>query len=300
MGAPVLVSTIAAELSTTFVGKDSEIRELTQLDRAGALSLTFAVDVEESSEPLRAALSSGACVLVPIGTTTDSIAGSLIQVENPRAAFAQVSASHFAPKLTPGISATAAVHPTASVHPTAYIGAFTVIEEGAQIGAHAEVRNHVVIGRNVRVGDSALIKSHAVIGEEGFGIEQDAAGNNFRIPQLGSVVIGDHVEIGGFTTVCSGTISPTVVDDYAKIDDHVHISHNCTIGRNAIITACAEVSGSVVLGERVWLGPNSSVIQGLTIGADALIGIGAVVVKSVPAKEVWAGNPAKVLHRKNQ
>lgn len=298
MSVSVSASTIAEDFSTQFIGADSEINRLAPLSEAGASALTFANDPDKYAEAVGSALAAGACVLVPSGAAGPDIpAGTLIPVDNPRAAFAQVSARYFAPKVPPGIAKSARIHPTATVHSTAHIGEFTVVEEGAIIGAHSEVRNHVVIGRNVRLGEHALIKSHAVIGEEGFGMEVDAAGNNFRIPHLGSVVLGDHVEIGGFTTICSGTIEPTTVDDYAKIDDHVHIAHNCRIGKNVIVTACAEVSGSVVLEERVWLGPNSSIIEGRTLGQGSLVGIGAVVLKSVPEQEVWVGNPAKMLSR---
>jgi UDP-3-O-[3-hydroxymyristoyl] glucosamine N-acyltransferase len=101
------------------------------------------------------------------------------------------------------------------------------------------------------------------------------------------------VEVGNFTTVCSGTITPTVVGDYTKIDDHVHVAHNCRIGRNVVITACAELSGSITMEDDVWIGPNASLIQGISVGKNALIGIGAVVTKSVPANEVQFGNPAR-------
>ena len=158
-----------------------------------------------------------------------------------------------------------------------------------------EIREHVVIGHDVRIGAHALIKSHAVIGEEGFGMERDADGDNIRIPHLGSVVIEDHVEVGNFTTVCSGTIAPTRVGDHTKIDDHVHVAHNCRIGRNVIITACAEISGSVVIEDDAWIGPNASVIQGVTLGRNSLLGIGAVAVKSVPDDEIRIATPARRL-----
>lgn len=288
--------TIAADFQTALIGADLAILSLAPISEAGHGALTFVSDIDRYSEALSAALASGAVVFVPLARTTPRpAAGALLPVENPRAAFAQASAAYFAPKVIPGIAETARVHPGASVDASAHIGEFTVVREGAVIGAGSEVRDHVVIGRNVVIGANALIKSHAVIGEEGFGMEKDADGNNFRIPHLGSVVIGDHVEVGGFTTVCSGTIKPTVVGDYTKIDDHVHIAHNCTLGRNVIVTACAEVSGSVVLEDEVWLGPNSSIIQGVTLGRGSLLGIGAVALKTVPEGEVRVGNPAKPL-----
>lgn len=296
MTQPLLASAIASDFSVSILGLDFEVRSISPIDEAKSNSLSFVTDPTKYQQELMAAIASGAAVFVPLDAgSINQGSGCVIPVENPRAAFASTVARYFAPQVRPGVSETARIHPTAQVHPTAYIGEYTVIREGAQIGAHSEVRDHVVIGHRVQIGTHALIKSHAVIGEEGFGIEKDSDGNNLRIPHLGSVRLGDHVEIGGFTTVCSGTILPTTIGDYSKIDDHVHIAHNCRIGKNVIVTACAEVSGSVVLEDRVWLGPNTSIIQGVTLGEDSLLGIGAVALKSIPDNEVRVGNPARRL-----
>ena len=266
---------------------------------ATAGRLCFAGDPGQYALQVSAALASGAIVLVPEGH--DSVPpgeGAVIAVLNPRAAFADAVRQFFAPGVKPGIAATAIVHPSAVIAESASIGEFTVIGRDAAIGERVEVRHHTVIAAGARIGAGSLIKSHAVIGEEGFGIDKDEHGNNLRLPHLGSVMIGEQVEVGNFTTVCSGTISPTRVGDFTKIDDHVHIAHNVQIGRNVVITACAEVSGSVVIEDEVWIGPNASVIQGLTLGARSLIGMGSVVVRSVPADEVHFGSPARKVRSK--
>ncbi len=288
--------TLADEFTAEMLGADLSISVPAPLTDAAFGTLTFVGDTEKFAGSLSAALAAGAIVLGPEGAAVPELQrGAWIPVPNPRAAFGQTVSRHFAPRVTPGIAATARVHETASVHESAYVGEYTVIREGAVIEAHAEIRDHVVIGRNVVVGPHALVKSQAVVGEEGFGIEKDADGNNFHVPHIGSVRLGAHAEVGNFTTVCAGTIAPTVVGDYTKIDDHVHVAHNCRIGRNVIITACAEISGSVVIEDDVWIGPNASVIQGLTLGKDSLLGIGAVALKSIPENEVRVGNPAKRL-----
>lgn len=297
MSVNLSAATVANDFAGELIGADTTIRTLSSLSKATSQSLTFATDAAKYEIEIIAAVAAGASVLVPHDALFDvqQGSGSLITVPNPRATFAQVANKYFVAKSTPGISSTAVVDPTAQVDESASIGAYTVIRGGAVIGPRTEIRDHVVIGERVQIGGDNLIKSHAVIGEEGFGIEQDEAGNNFRIPHTGSVITGDHVEVGCFTTVCSGTIEPTTVGDYTKIDDHVHVAHNCQIGRNAVVTACAEISGSVVLEDRVWLGPNVSIIEGVTLGEDALLGIGAVAVKSIPANEVRVGNPARTL-----
>lgn len=297
MSANLSATTVANDFATELIGSDAAIHTLSSLSNAQPHSLTFAVDAEKYQAEVLTALEIGATVLVPLDASIQpkNTDGALVKVANPRAAFAQTADKYFVPKPPPGIASTAVIDPTAQVHESASVGAYTVIRAGAVIGARTEIRDHVVIGERVRLGDENLIKSHAVIGEEGFGIEQDDEGNNFRMPHTGSVVTGSNVEVGCFTTVCSGTIEPTVVGNYTKIDDHVHIAHNCQIGQNAVITACAEISGSVVLEDRVWLGPNASIIQGVTLGEDSLLGIGAVAVKSIPANEVRVGNPARTL-----
>ena len=175
----------------------------------------------------------------------------------------------------------ASISPHASIHPTANIGQNVTIADFATIGPYviigdgAEIRSGVTIGPHVKIGRNCLIKSNSVIGQEGFGIEKDGARNNLRLPHIGSAIIGDYVEIGALNTVCSGTLDPTLVGDYVKTDDHVHIAHNVEIGRNCIVTACAEIFGSVRIGEYTWLGPNCSIINNVDIGVGVFIGIGS-------------------------
>lgn len=290
----IQASDIATTLGASLHGDDRAVTSLAPLGDAGSGQLTFVLDPAKYADSLERALDAGAVALVPNGFTAPDGTTTIV-VENPRAAFAQAVSAYFARPVESGVAATARVHPEASVDRTAHIGEYTVVRAGAVIGARAEIRDHVVIGHDVIIGADALVKSHAVIGEEGFGMEKDSDGNNFRIPHLGSVVLGDSVEVGNFTTVCSGTISPTTVGDFTKIDDHVHVAHNCRIGRNVIITAAAEVSGSVVIEDDVWIGPNAAIIQGVTLGRHSLLGIGAVAVKSIPADEIRIGNPARRL-----
>lgn len=149
------------------------------------------------------------------------------------------------------------------------------------------------IGAETIIGDDCIIKSGAVIGQDGFGFERDESDLPFRIKHLGKVIIGNNVEVGSGTTVCKGTLNDTIINDYVKIDDHVHIAHNVIIKKGAMIIACAEISGGVVINENAWIGPNASIIQKLVIGKKSIVGIGANVIKSVADFTVVAGNPAK-------
>lgn len=179
------------------------------------------------------------------------------------------------------------------IHPTARIGKNVVLGSGVRIGADTVIFHNAVIGDEVEIGARCVVKSCAVIGEYGFGFERDALGKAVRLPHIGTVVIGDDVEVGSLTTVCRGTLGDTVLRNGCKIDDHVHISHNVDVGEDAFVIACAEVSGGVKIGPRAWIAPNASILNQLTIGAGAIVGLGGVVVKSVPDGVVVAGNPAK-------
>lgn len=175
-----------------------------------------------------------------------------------------------------------------STHGKAYRSSIS-IGPGTVVG-----QNVSFVGR-VRIGENCRIKSGAVIGEKGFAWGFTEDGFPVAIEHLGGVWIGDNVEIGSCSTVLRGTVDDTIIMDNAKIDDHVHIAHNCLIGRGTIITACSELSGSVKVGEFCWLGPNCSIKNKVKIGDKALIGIGSVVISDVGELEVVAGNPARVL-----
>jgi len=124
---------------------------------------------------------------------------------------------------------------------------------------------------------------------DGFGFDFEEDGTPVRIPHIGNVIIGNNVEIGAKNTIARGTIDNTVIANNVKIDDQVHIAHNCFIGNNTIITACVEISGSVTIGENCWIGPNCSIIQKVTIGDNTTIGIGSIITKDIEANKKIMG-----------
>jgi UDP-3-O-[3-hydroxymyristoyl] glucosamine N-acyltransferase len=221
---------------------------------------------------------------------------SHILVSRPRLALARVLRRFFAPAPPVGdIAATAMVHPGARLGQRVSIGHYSLIGDSVDIGDDTVIAHHVVIARGSRIGRRCVIKSHAVIGEDGFGIEFDEDGRPLRLPHIGGVVLGDDVEVGALCTIARGTLGDTILEDDVKLDDHVHIAHNVRIGTRTLITACAEISGSVQVGKRVWVGPNASVNNNLKIADETLIGIGAVVLVSSERGEHLIGNPARAL-----
>jgi UDP-3-O-[3-hydroxymyristoyl] glucosamine N-acyltransferase LpxD len=147
----------------------------------------------------------------------------------------------------------------------------------------------------ISIGEGCYIKPNVVIGSKGFsyGFEEDLT--PVPIIHKGGVKIGNHVEIGALCTVVRGTVRDTILDDYVKLDDHVHIAHNCHIGRKTCIAAGVTFGGSVKVGKMVWIGHGATIMSGITIGDLAVIGSGSVVIRDVGPGEVWAGNPAKYL-----
>ena len=222
---------------------------------------------------------------------------SYIISHNPRLDFARVLHEFFPPKSISGIARTARIGRNVKLGNNTIVGEYTVIGDNVTIGDNTEIRHHVVILDNTVIGNNCLIKSHTVIGEEGFGFERDEVGVPIRIPHLGRVIIGNNVEIGALNTVMRGTLDDTFIADNVKTDDHVHIGHNVYIGCGCLVTACAEISGSAKIGEMTWLGPNCSVMNGISIGSNCLIGLGSVVTKSLPDNVVAAGCPARIIRR---
>lgn len=221
---------------------------------------------------------------------------SIIISDNPRVTYSKIvmelfsyNRDFFQGSIDPrNIHESSCIFPNSFIHHTASIGKNTVIHP------------NVSIGPNCQIGNNVVIYPGAVIGYPGFGIITDEQEAHHHLPHVGGVVIQDDVEIGHLTTVCSGTINPTIIEENVKTDAHVHIAHNVIVKKNSLVTAHAEVSGSVIIGENSWLGPNCSIKDHLTIGNNAFIGIGAVVTKSVEDNIVVAGNPARPLIKKSK
>ena len=191
-------------------------------------------------------------------------------------------------KIDPGsiISPLAVVADRVEIGANAVIEPFCVIENDISIGRGAVVRSGARIHSRVVIGEESLIGVNSVIGHQGFGFVRDEDGGKRRIPHLGGVVIGSHVEIGNLTTVPSGTIGPTIIEDGAKVDDHVHVGHNVRIARSASVTAAVIIAGSVTIDEEAWVGINSSIRDGLRIGVRSLVGMDSSVQEDVPDNSV--------------
>lgn len=221
----------------------------------------------------------------------------LIVVKQPKVCLAQIGNHFFVEKPIPSIHPTAVVSSEASIGKGVYVGPYTVIGS-ATIGDGCIIDSNVRIHDCVTMGKNCHVKAGAVLGGAGFGFEKDENGNRFRFPQIGSLIMGDEVEVGSNTCIDRGALSDTIIGSHTKINNLCHIAHNNVIGENVEITGCVNVSGGNVIDDNVWLAPNSSLVGYIHIGEGSVLGMGAVAVKDIPAHEVWVGNPAKFLKKK--
>lgn len=221
----------------------------------------------------------------------------LLVVKNPKVCLAKIGNEFFADRFIPGIHPTAVVDSEAKLGKDVYIGPYSVVGK-ANIGDGTVIESHVRIYDCVTMGRNCHIKDGAILGGVGFGFEKDEQGNRFRFPQIGSLIMGDEVEVGGNTCIDRGALSDTIIGSHTKINNLCHIAHNNVIGENVEITGCVNISGGNVIDDNVWLAPNSSLVGYIHIGEGAVLGMGAVAVKDIPAHEVWVGNPAKFLKKK--
>ncbi len=188
-----------------------------------------------------------------------------------------------------------------SIHGDARIAPDTILGQGAVIGADVEIHERCVIGPNTVIDHAVLgvntrIGANCSIGGDGFGFEMDeSSGEVIKFPHFGRVLIGRNVEIFSNTCIARGSLRDTIIGNNVKIDNLVHIAHNVEIGDNTLVIANAMVAGSARIGTRVWIGPSTSVLNGITVGDLSMTGVGSVVTKSCEKNEIVAGVPAKRL-----
>ncbi len=247
----------------------------------------------------------------------EPVSCTLIRVKNPKKTF--VTLLQFYDELKPkrlGISKQAIINKSAVIGQGVYIGDGTVVEEDVEIKDDAKIYPQVYLGNNVsigentiiyagvkiyegcKIGNNCIIHSGAVIGADGFGYIPDEKGALTHIPQMGTVILEDDVEIGANTCIDRGSLADTIIGHHTKINNLCHIAHNNVIGNNVEITGCCNISGSNTIEDDVWISPNSSVRGWIHIGKGATVGMGAVVVKNIPEGETWAGNPARKIEKK--
>lgn len=229
----------------------------------------------------------------------DKLQGTFIVSGNPRLDFIKVLSEFFEPALPKGgIHPSAVIEKGAIISPDAVIGPMCYVSSTSIIGARTILHASVIVDNGTIIGDDCEIKSGVVLGQSGFGFERDKQGYPIKFPHFGRVIIGNNVYVGANTAVDRGTLGDTIIENNVKIDNLVHVAHNCHVGEGSFVIACTILGGGTHIGKNCWIAPNVSVKEQTHINDGALVGLGAVVLKEVEANTVVVGNPAKILNKK--
>ncbi|RPH45427.1 MAG: UDP-3-O-(3-hydroxymyristoyl)glucosamine N-acyltransferase [Burkholderiales bacterium] len=309
MPVPVSVDAIAERLGGTVSGDgDRRIARLASLDAAGADAVSFL----SGRRHARSARASGAAALIVSPALQDEApeGAARILVDDPYVAYARLSQwfeALLAPvqgpaSIDPGarvdtgarLGAGVAVGPGASIAAGARIGdgcrigAGCAVGEGASIGAGSILHPNVVVYAGVTIGARAVVHAGTVIGADGFGFAPSRAGF-VKIAQLGSVRIGDDVEIGANCAIDRGALDDTEIADGVKIDNLVQVGHNVRIGAHTVIAGCVGIAGSATIGARCMIGGGVGISGHIEICDGAIIGGFSLVERSVDEPGFYTG-----------
>jgi len=283
------------------------------LEDAGPDQLAFAGTAKYFDAAARS--TAGCIIALP---DYPGVAGqTIIESPQPRAHFAQaLSLLYPAAQIIAGIDPSASVAASAVIDPSSEVGPFVTVGGNARIGSGARIGAGSTIGPSVEIGAGCVIHprvsiyervivgarcvihSGAVIGADGFGFELSGAAYR-KVPQVGGVRIGDDVEIGANTCIDRATLGVTVIGDGTKLDNMVHIAHNCRIGQHVVIAAQTGLAGGVTIGDYAVVGGQVGVGDKARIESKAVIGSGAGILTSkiVRAGEPVWGTPARPLRQ---
>jgi UDP-3-O-[3-hydroxymyristoyl] glucosamine N-acyltransferase len=305
-----MISELAERVGGRVIGDGNEpIHGIARLETAGAGEIAY---VEEERFFGAASASQASCVIAPEGAELK--ANCIIAVKQPKLAFALIAKLlHPTPVRPPSIDPSAKISESADIDLTVFVGPNVCIGESARIGAGSRIEAGVVVGQNVTVGKDCVLHPNVVlydgvvlgervvlhagvcIGADGFGYVRDDMGYH-KFPQIGTVVIEDDVEIGAHTCVDRAALGRTRIGRGTKLDNLVHVGHNCDIGERVVIAAQTGISGSVtieddcVIGGQVGFGDHIRVKSGAVIGSKAGVLPGKIVRSGV-----WWGIPIQPL-----
>jgi len=306
------VQELATVVSGRVVGDgETQIERISDLEQAREGEIAY---LENEKFFAAAAESKASCLIVKDGLAEKFSNRTLIEVTNPKLAFSLIGAAlHPQVRREPTIHPTAVIAENADIALTAYVGPNVCVGEHTRVGPYTRLEAGVVLGANVSVGDDCVLQPNVVLydgvsignrvilhagvclGADGFGYVRHDLGYQ-KFPQIGTVVIEDDVEIGAHTTVDRAALGRTRIGRGTKLDNLVHVGHNCDIGERVVIAAQTGISGSVVIeddaviGGQVGFGDHTRVMSGAVIGSKAGILQGKIVRPGV-----WWGIPVQPL-----
>lgn len=274
-----------------------EIARVSSIEAAEKDSAVFAMD----DAALRAAVSSAAGLILAGRKLRSASAGDarVMWVRDARYGFSLLAQRLGGKRRERGVHPTAIVGEGVVIGQGTSVGPGVVLEDGVKIGSNCRIDARVTIHAGVVLGDEVIVQAGAVLGSTGFGYARSPeTGEYVLFPQQGSLVIEDRVEIGANTTIDRGALNETRIGRGTKIDNLVHIGHNCVIGRDVVIAAQTGISGSSVVEDGAILGGQVGIGEHATVGEGVILGGGAGVLsgKKMHGKgEVFWGRPARPL-----
>ncbi len=300
---------LAKKVSGELEGKgETEITGAAQINSAKSGDITFLANPKY--KPYLSETNASAVIIKKEMEVDASI--PVIRVDDPYYCFLQIFLL-FHPKkqtLAPGIHQNAVIHPEVTIGEEVSIGANVVIGKDCVIGDRTQIHPGCVIMDNthigseclfyplvsvredVRIGNQVIIHNGAVIGSDGFGFAPHE-GVYHKIPQTGTVIIEDDVEIGANCTIDRATMGETIIRKGVKLDNLIHIAHNVEVGEATVMAAQAGISGSTKIGHHVMVGGQVGTVGHIEIGDFVQIGAQSGVSKNIPEKEIVFGYPAR-------
>jgi UDP-3-O-[3-hydroxymyristoyl] glucosamine N-acyltransferase len=287
---------------------DCMINSVATLQRAGQGAISFLAN--RSYRKYLAATRASAVILEAV--FADECPTATISVANPYAAYARAASLLTAPPVRRcGVHPSAVIGAGCKIASSAWVGPHCIIDDGvtiaagvqlsgaccigrdSRIGADCVIHVNVVICDGVRIGERVVLHPGAVIGSDGFGLANEH-GRWLKVPQLGSVLIGNDVEVGAGTTVDRGSLDDTLIADGVKLDNQVRVAHNVRIGAHTAIAACAGISGSARIGRHCRIGGGAGILGHLEITDHVIITAMTLVTKSITRPGVYSsGVPAQ-------
>jgi UDP-3-O-[3-hydroxymyristoyl] glucosamine N-acyltransferase len=300
------IKELAARLECPFEGDgDTEVRRVAAPETASSGDLIFIA--KERLLPQLEATAASAVILAP---GVDCARLPVIRSPHPQMTFVQATGIlHPAESPAVGIHPNAVVSPSARIGEGVSIGPFCVVGERAEIGGGTVLYPHVTVydgaeigpgcvlhsgvhlRQGVRIGARVVLHNGVVIGADGFGYLPAEDGTHVKIPQLGTVIIEDDVEVGANSTIDRATLGVTIVRRGAKIDNLVIVAHNVEIGENAILVAQVGVAGSSKVGRGAILSGQVGIPDHVTIGEGAIIAAKTGVTGNIPPGSFVSGSP---------
>lgn len=289
------LSELAELTGSKLVGDDCLIAAIAEISVAGVGDIAF---ISNAKYAEHLADTHASALIIKAALLADCSVSALV-TDNPRLVYAKVANLLYPPvSAAPGISVDAVVSESANIDETASVAAGAIIATGVRIGAGTQIgagcviEDNVIIGSNTRInsnvtvgysceiGNDCIIHSGAVLGADGFGFVKD--GDTFlKIPQIGTVCIGNNVEIGANTTIDRGALENTVIGDGVKLDNQIQIAHGVTIGANTVISSATAIAGSTHIGSGCLIGGLVGIVEHLNITDNVVITGRTMVTRSI-------------------